>query len=264
MIALVSFLVVVTLSLVIERVATVALGLTGLSRDSARFQARSALTGTGFTTAEAEQVATHPARRRIIMLLMGIRNLEIISGVSTLVLVFVNAGSSRTEMVRVIALALGLTGLMLLAWSPWVDRHLTRWIAYLLRRWTTLDVLDYTTLLGLTDGYAVLDVPVAPNGWTAYRRLSDLDLPNEGVTVLAIRRANGEFVGAPPEHTEIGPQDRLILYGFSERLGELSGRLAGAIGDQAHLDAVAAQRIALDQQADGASAQPPRVLEPQY
>ena len=44
MIALVSFLVVVTLSLVVERIATVALTLTGLSRDAAWFQARSALT----------------------------------------------------------------------------------------------------------------------------------------------------------------------------------------------------------------------------
>ncbi|MGZ3673172.1 MAG: potassium transporter TrkA, partial [Ktedonobacterales bacterium] len=50
MVALVSFLLVLTLSLIIERIATVALTLTGLSRDAAAFQARSAFTGTGFTT----------------------------------------------------------------------------------------------------------------------------------------------------------------------------------------------------------------------
>ena len=38
MVALVSFLAVVALELVTERIATVALTLTGLSRDAARFQ----------------------------------------------------------------------------------------------------------------------------------------------------------------------------------------------------------------------------------
>ncbi len=66
MVALISFLLVVTFSLIVERVATVALTLTGLSRDAAQFQARSAFTGAGFTTGEAEQTRTkgRHARRR--------------------------------------------------------------------------------------------------------------------------------------------------------------------------------------------------------
>lgn len=44
--------------------------MTGMSLDHARFQARSAFTGTGSTTSEAEAVVTHPARRRIVMALM--------------------------------------------------------------------------------------------------------------------------------------------------------------------------------------------------
>jgi len=125
MIALVSFLVVVALSLVIERVATVALSLTGLSHDAALFQARSALTGTGFTTVEAEQVASHPARRRIILTLMGLRNFEIITGVSTLVLTFVGAGNPQEEVVRGLWLSAGLIVLGLAASNGWVNRHLS-------------------------------------------------------------------------------------------------------------------------------------------
>jgi len=63
-------LVVAMLSLVITRIATIALTATGMSQPSARFQARSALTGVGFTTTESEAVVAHPARRRIIMALM--------------------------------------------------------------------------------------------------------------------------------------------------------------------------------------------------
>ncbi len=70
MAAVVSLIVVVTLGLLITRVATVALTMTGMSLDHARFQARSAFTGTGFTTSETEAIVTHPARRRIVMTLM--------------------------------------------------------------------------------------------------------------------------------------------------------------------------------------------------
>ncbi len=249
MIALVSFLVVVALSLVIERVATVALSLTGLSHDAALFQARSALTGTGFTTVEAEQVASHPARRRIILTLMGLRNFEIITGVSTLVLTFVGAGNPQEEVVRGLWLSAGLIVLGLAASNGWVNRHLSRLIARALRRWTKLEVHDYTTLLGLTNGYTVRELRIGPRSWMAHRRLDELDLPEEGVTPLAVRRANSEFIGAPRHDVVLHPRDTLILYGRAERVqpNEIGTRQAGSAGEKAHLDAVDAHRgVALD------------------
>lgn len=48
--AISSLLMVVAVSLVITTVATVVLVATGMSTQSARFQARSAFTGAGFTT----------------------------------------------------------------------------------------------------------------------------------------------------------------------------------------------------------------------
>ncbi len=248
MIALVSFLIVVTLSLIIERVAMVALTLTGLSRDVAKFQARSALTGTGFTTGEAEQVVNHPARRRIIMLLMAARNFELITGISTLVLTFIGVGSTREGAVRGIVLSAGLVALFLLASNKWVNRHLSRLIAWLLQRWTSLEVADYTTLLGLTAGHSVLEMPITEDSWVGAKRLDELGLPEEGVTVLAVRRADGSFIGAPPGSMVVGPDDTLILYGRAERLAELSTRQTGASGDQAHLDAVDEQQFMLENQ----------------
>ena len=70
MLPLFSLLLVIALSMVVVRVATVALVLTGLSKQSARFQARSAFSGAGFTTSESEKVVGHPVRPQIIMLLM--------------------------------------------------------------------------------------------------------------------------------------------------------------------------------------------------
>lgn len=62
MTAVVSLLVVLTVSLLVTRIATVALTATGLSRETARFQARSAFSGSGFTTSESEAVVRHPVR----------------------------------------------------------------------------------------------------------------------------------------------------------------------------------------------------------
>ena len=52
---------------------SIALEATGMERGKARFQALSAITGTGFTTREAESVVNHPKRRRIVawLILIG-------------------------------------------------------------------------------------------------------------------------------------------------------------------------------------------------
>ena len=84
MISIVSLFVVVVLSLMVTRVGAVALRLTGMSSDAARFQARSALTGAGFTTVESEQVLGHPVRRRIISLLMVLGNIGLVAASGTL------------------------------------------------------------------------------------------------------------------------------------------------------------------------------------
>ena len=78
MVAIFSLLLVLVFSLLITRIATIALTYTGLSRQSAKFQARSAFTGVGFTTSESEKVVNHPVRRRILLLMMLIGNAGIV------------------------------------------------------------------------------------------------------------------------------------------------------------------------------------------
>ncbi len=56
MITLLSFLATLIFSTLTVRIATVALTMTGIARDVARFQALSAFTGVGFTTTEAESI----------------------------------------------------------------------------------------------------------------------------------------------------------------------------------------------------------------
>ena len=51
--------------------------------------------------------------------------------------------------------------------------------------------------------------------WLANKQLQETHLRDEGVLVLGIIRANGNYVGAPKGFTEISPGDLLILYGRS-------------------------------------------------
>lgn len=84
MVGLIAFLSILVISLIITRIASIALVHTCISKEFARFQARSAFSGVGFTTGEAEQIVNHPVRRRIIMVLMLLGNAGIISVISSI------------------------------------------------------------------------------------------------------------------------------------------------------------------------------------
>jgi hypothetical protein len=246
--ALASVLIVLTLSLLINRIATVALTLTGLSREAARFQARSALTGVGFTTNEAERVVGHPVRRRIVMFLMLLGNVGIVTAVSSLLLTFLSAVGPREWIFRLLVLGAGLSVLWFLANSKWVDRYLSRLIEWALKRWTHLEVRDYANLLHLSGDYRVTELDVQSGDWLAERTLAELNLDREGIAVLGIARANGRYVGAPKGATRIYPKDTLILYGRLPVLNQLDERQADWVGEQAHQQAVANQQQVLREQ----------------
>ena len=249
MVALATFFAVVVLSLIAARIASVALTLTGLSREAARFQARSALSGVGFTTSEAESVVSHPVRRRVVMMLMLVGSAGIVTGVATLMLSFVGAGGDE-RLARLGALLVGLVLVLVLARSPLVDRGLSRVVAWALKRWTNVDTRDYASLLHLTGDYAVMELKANDSDWVCGRTLRELGLREEGVAVLAVQRPDGVYIGAPIPDTPIGAGDTLILYGRSRRLRELDDRRAGPAGDRSHRTAVAEQRRVIAEESE--------------
>lgn len=248
MTALISLLIILTISLLITQVVTVALTQTGLSREAALFQAVSAFTGVGFTTREAETVVGHPVRRRIVIGTMILGNAGFVTAVSSLVLTFVGTGQ-RDVLIRLSLLAGGLAILWIAAISRWFNRHISRLITWALKRWTRLNVSDYAHLLNLSGDYEVGKIQVQAGDWLADRKLADLELNKEGILILGIHRADGEYVGAPTGQTYIRPENTLVLYGQSSVLADLDRRLAGASGNLAHEEAVVSQEHVLAEQA---------------
>lgn len=240
--------VVAIVSLLITRIATIALTVTGMARPAARFQARSALTGVGFTTTESESVVSHPARRRIIMALMLVGNLGLATAMAGVLAGFLTTDNPSQALVRAVVLVGGLAGVYALASSQWVDRRLSRVIGRALRRFTDLDVRDYAALLHVSGEFEVKEMMAREGGWLAGRTLGELRLRDEGVVVLGIARPDGEYVGVPGRDTEVRPDDTLILYGRARAFEELTRREPGAAGERARVEAVEHHRQLQDQE----------------
>lgn len=242
MAAALSLLVVIAVTMLVTKIATVALEHTGMAREAARFQARSALTGVGFPTAEAGEVTRHPVRRRIIMALMLFGNVGVVSVVSTLVLSFVGQHTAPLAS-RAASIVLGVLVLGALGTSPHVDRALSRVIGLALRRWTALERRDYASLLHLAGDYSVKELEVEEGDWVVDRPLGVLRLADEGVIVLGIERSTGAWVGAPRRDTVVRAGDVLVLYGRERGLAQLDRRRDGSFGDLEHRAAVEELRL---------------------
>lgn len=233
MTALASLLVILTVSFLCTRLATTALTLTGLSRDLAHLQSVSAFTGVGFTTTESEQIVNHPVRRRILILLMIVGNVGVVTSVASLLLSFAGVSGSQ-GVTRLLWLAGGVALLWMLATRAWVERALDLAMRWALDRWTRLRAIDYAQLLDLSGHYGVRQLSVDEGDWVEGRRLEELHLFDEGIVVLGIHRADGDYLGVPRGETRVEADDRLVLYGRAEDLAELDERRSGPTGDEAH------------------------------
>lgn len=249
MTAIYSLLVILALSFLITRMATAALTLTGISEDLAKLQSISAFTGVGFTTQESEQIVQHPVRRRIAISLMILGNAGIVTAISSLVMSAIKVKETDDWLIPFAWLAGGVAVLWFIAQSLWLERQMNRAMRWALSKWTDLDTHDYASLLHLTGDYSVRRCRVKSDDWLSGKRLDEMRLLQEGVTVLGIQRANGNYVGVPRGETTIRAGDQLVLYGPEETLDELDERRRGAPGDAAHDEAVAeTQRRRHDEQ----------------
>jgi NhaP-type Na+/H+ and K+/H+ antiporter len=230
---------VIIVSILVTRVATIALMHTGLSKEVARFQARSAFSGAGFTTTESERLVNHPVRRRIVMLLMLFGNAGMVTAVTSLLLTFIGDTGPTPVVYRVALIAGGLLLLLYAANSPWVDRALYQVVEAALRHYPYLDVRDYASVLHLTGDYRIVELQVTEDDWLVDKTLGDAQLNKEGILVLAVQRRDGAFIGAPRGETMLFDEDTLFLYGRMDEIQALDQRKRDWRGDVEHRRAMA-------------------------
>lgn len=224
MIAAITLFLVVALSALITKVATIALMHTGLSTQSARFQARSAYTGAGFTTSESEKIMNHPVRRKIIFNLMLIGNAGIVTVMSSLILTFVLPNTLSSKLYGLLIVVIGMSFLWWAIKSRWVDRGLSKIINRMLKKYVHMDVLDYAEVLHLKDDYRISEKKIGADDWMANKTLRELNLRHEGITVLGIDRVGSDYIGSPTGGFDILPMDVVTVYGKAEVIQNIYAR----------------------------------------
>jgi len=222
--AALTLLVLLAGSLVIVRIASVALRLTGLPDHVARFQSISALTGAGFTTSESEAIVNFPIRRRIIVSLMIFGNLGLVSVLSTFVLAFGESAGDTEAMVRQ-----GLMVLVVIAFILFVmtnnllDRILCGALSKILVRVLKFDQRHAKTVLALDDDYSVVE--------HVYRGTKDIPLPDIvlasfGLNILSVRGTDQTHFDEFGRNFLVGQNETLICFGSQKNHQKLADHLA--------------------------------------
>lgn len=235
MIAAVSLFLIVSLSALITKIAAIALTHTGLSTESAKFQARSAYTGTGLSTLETENIMNHPVRRKIVYNLMLIGNAGIVTVMSSLILTFILPETVASKLYGLLIVVVGMVVLWFAVKSNWVDRGLSRVINKMLKRYTKLEIHDFAAVLHLKDDYSISEAQVDDDGWMCFRTLQQLNLREEGITVLGVDRKGKGYFGSPSGNFEMLPGDIVTLYGKIEGIKSLYNRKKDFYAQQEHI-----------------------------
>ena len=206
----------ILISMLFVRAGAIALMMTGMHYEQAKFQALSAFTATGFTTREAEKVVNHPTRRKIISTLMiggyaGIAAV-LVSGTSTLA--FSTASNlPRTILVLVVGLIViyliaRSTGLML-RWEGFVERFLRHRLVF--------EYEPAEELLHIAEGFGLVKLEITADSLLVGQSIAQIGSTRKDTLILGVERGKSWIPARQmKEPVEVG--DQLVIYGHIERL----------------------------------------------
>lgn len=206
------------ITLLVIKVATLAMRLTGLPEQVAQFQCISALTGTGFTTTEAEMIVNYPIRRRIVITLMVLGNFGLVSVASTFIVAFVDAdGRGETVVFQVLMILLAIIMTFVIMLNQWLDRLLTKITGRILSYTTDIEHRGYHRVFQLSDGYSVVEHAYKQDTPTTFSAMEHF-----GLTLLAIQSAGTKQTVTIESDQPIGPGDILVYFGHDKAHEDLA------------------------------------------
>jgi TrkA-C domain len=221
MIAVVTLVVIATVSLLAVRTGATALMMTGLSWDAASFQSYSAFFGVGFTTREAEMVVNHPIRRRIIRDLILVGNIGVTSAAATLVATMIQNSSGYQPIYTVIGLLVGISLLIYLTSVQWVQRIIDYFIQRTLKQAGLVRVLDYELLLRIQHGFVVSEIDILATTPIVNQSLRQSRPWDHGVVILAVKSDGKPSTGIPNADTVLRTGDVITVYGEEHNIHKL-------------------------------------------
>jgi len=199
----------------------VALEATGMERSKAHFQALSALSGTGFTTRDAESVVNHSTRRWIVTWLMFFGNAGFIT-LLILVIISVQTNWSAMPPGRYVIIGLLILASALFIWLGMVDKVATRLVRWMRKsRWFKHDITDWD-LLHREGEYGIFRFAMHQVHHGEQTILGDSLFWKPSIGVLAIERNEG-VIPFPRADQLLLPGDNLLCYGKVKEILGLTG-----------------------------------------
>ena len=188
---------------------SIAFEATGLERRKARFQALSALTGTGFTTTEAESVVNHPRRRSIATWLIVLGNAGIIAFL-ILVIMYIRSGLIAPSLLFIGVVIIILLAVILSIRFGIINK-LSNAILTLTGKKRRQPYLETEEILYEAGRYGVVRLAVGEEA-TEGLTLRDTGFLERGISILAIERKD-EVVSFPEAAQQLLAGDQLLCYG---------------------------------------------------
>jgi hypothetical protein len=207
------------ISFLFVRASSIALMMTGMEKNKARFQALSAFSGTGFTTKEAELVINHPKRRKIVTWLMIMGNAGIVTVIVTASASF---ATSRGYVIAIDVMIL-VIGIFLIYKIASYRKFTRKWENFIESRLIKSPVFEEgitEDLLHFLEGYSVVKKIIPENSPLVGIELSKYRLNEKGVLVLGIEREK-HWIPIPKANEKMLEGDRLVVYGPNKVLKEL-------------------------------------------
>ncbi|MBU2540468.1 MAG: TrkA C-terminal domain-containing protein [Candidatus Omnitrophica bacterium] len=204
---IVTTFIIVALSAIMEIAAT-ALKLTGINLHIARFQALSALTGTGFTTREAESIMEHRQRRIIIMILMIVGPIGFLTILGS-VLVSIREDIFLYELLSILVVIFIILRIFK---SKFIGSIFHKIVERQIKKRRLFRKVILEEVLTLDENLGVCEFIVTENSKVVEKKLLDTNFKNEGFIVLAIERGDG-VLSAPKGSETIQKGDRLVVFG---------------------------------------------------
>jgi hypothetical protein len=212
-------LIVLTVWMFILWFGSIALEATGMERRKARFQALSALTGTGFTTREADDVVNHPSRRLIAGWLMFLGSVGIILFLLIILAILVIGIKPGTQLspALIVALAIPPFVLIVLYWIGVLDKAGTKIVNWMKRSAYFTPELSTREMVHQAGDYSVAHLTIGRKAPEVGRKISNTSLAKHKITILAIERGD-KTLPFPEAKETVQAGDHLLCYGETAKI----------------------------------------------
>ncbi|WP_297517463.1 TrkA C-terminal domain-containing protein [uncultured Clostridium sp.] len=214
MILVLTFLIFLTIFLIIINFFAILFRLTGIPMHKAKFQVISLLTSTGYTTKESEIIAQHPVRRKIASWLMIFSYLSTAIFISFIIRIISHGLDDVKSMSITAGFVVGFALLVFLVMRSSIPEKIELIIERLIlksKRWHNLHE-DKLISVFQKKGYGIYEIYIGKSNYLIGKSIIDSGLKDLEIQVLSIDRGD-KLINFPSPHYIFEVTDRITVYG---------------------------------------------------